>query len=519
MSVLTARRPTRRQSTSKRSWWLWLTAISGLGLILRLISIGMRTIWLDEAYSLDVALEPLSAIWNWSAPAEPADPPLYFTVLHFWVGFGDDETSVRLLSALFGAAIVPLAAVFGRMLAGRRVGLLAAFLVAISPLLIRYSQETRMYSMLGFLVLVAITIGAWASLRPEHAGRPFGSGIRSVWHGSTDVGRLKTDGLWIALSLAVGGSLLTHHTAALAVIGLNIAVVGWALAHRYKTSFWWNWAGSQLGAFVVWAVWIPALPAQIRWFTESDGGTFLPTSANSIGRTLTSLYAQGSVWAASLLPAPIDRQRTVVLLFGVIVALLIGRALHVWWRERRFSAWLAMCLGLFIVGAPLAVSVKWPIFLPRIVLSAIPLLVIAAAAGALSLGKFFRAVAVGALVLMAVLGLGKYYFDFEHDRYDLAASEVATGWQNGDVVAFVFSDTELPYRYYDRRGDLVALPVNDADIDRVAELTAEYKRVWLIYAHEVIHDPDGRAPAELAEARPLIAQYDYAGVNLYLFGG
>lgn len=518
MSVLTARRLSRRQSTSDHSWWLWLTAISGLGLILRLVSIGIRAIWLDEAYSLDVAIEPLSAIWNWSAPAEPADPPLYFTLLHFWVGFGDGETTVRLLSASLGAAIVPLAAVLGRMLAGRRVGLLTAFLVAVSPILIRYSQEARMYSLLGLLVLAFITIGAWLSLRPERSGRPFGSGIRSIWRGDTDFGRLRTDALWIALSLAVGGSLLTHHTAALAVFGLNVAVVAWAFAHRYKRRFWWNWFGSQLGAFVVWAAWIPGLPAQFRWFSESGGGTFLPTTAYDIGRTFTSLYAQGSVWVASLLPAPIDRQRTVMILFGVIVALLIGRALYIWWRQRLFTAWLALCMGLSMIGGPLAISAIWPIFLPRIVLSTIPLVVIAAAAGALSLGKYLRAGGVAALVLMALLGLGNYYVAFEHDRYDLAANEVSESWENGDVVAFVFSDTELPYRYYDRRPELVTLPVVDADIERIGTITSAYERVWLVYAHDVLHDPDGRAPSALAEARPLIAHIEYSGVDLYLFG-
>ena len=76
-------------------------------------------------------------------------PPLYFVLIWAWGHlFGTGEVALRLVSALAGIAVVPIAYLCGKELASRRAGVLAAAFVTVNPLLIWYSQEARAYMLL-----------------------------------------------------------------------------------------------------------------------------------------------------------------------------------------------------------------------------------------------------------------------------------------------------------------------------------------------------------------------------------
>jgi hypothetical protein len=71
--------------------------------------------------------------------------------------FPSSDLALRFVPFLFGSVTVFLMYLFGRALYGERTGLLASFLLAISPLHIWYSQDIRMYSlqwMLGILSFI-----------------------------------------------------------------------------------------------------------------------------------------------------------------------------------------------------------------------------------------------------------------------------------------------------------------------------------------------------------------------------
>ena len=79
--------------------------------------------------------------------------PTYFLLMHGWVRlFGAGETALRSVSALAGTATVAVAYAIARELGLRRAtARVAAFLVAVSPMLVWYSQEARPYSIVAFL--------------------------------------------------------------------------------------------------------------------------------------------------------------------------------------------------------------------------------------------------------------------------------------------------------------------------------------------------------------------------------
>ena len=109
----------------------------------------MVTIRLARAPDLPSLLSLLGRIDATRAPLHP-------TLLRAWVGvFGPSEASSRSFSALCGVATVAFIYMIGREVAGRRAGLWSAWLSAISPPLVQYSRETRMYALLAMLTCAA----------------------------------------------------------------------------------------------------------------------------------------------------------------------------------------------------------------------------------------------------------------------------------------------------------------------------------------------------------------------------
>ncbi|MCL5961104.1 MAG: glycosyltransferase family 39 protein, partial [Chloroflexi bacterium] len=128
---------------------LGILTILLIAFALRAYRIDGQSLWYDEGVSVAMAPRDLLAI----AVDAAADihPPLYYYLLHFWTAvFGTSEFAVRWLSLTFGVALVATVLLFRSRLLGDRVGLVAAFLTAISTLLIYYSQETRMYMQVAF---------------------------------------------------------------------------------------------------------------------------------------------------------------------------------------------------------------------------------------------------------------------------------------------------------------------------------------------------------------------------------
>ena len=89
---------------------------------------------------------------------QDGSPPLYYTLLHFWLGIaGRSEESVHALSLLFATLAIPVAFWAGWTLFGRRTAWIAALLTAVNPFLTQYAQEGRMYALVCLLGMVSTT--------------------------------------------------------------------------------------------------------------------------------------------------------------------------------------------------------------------------------------------------------------------------------------------------------------------------------------------------------------------------
>ena len=91
-------------------------------------------------------------------PRTESTPPLYYLLAWVWAKvFGTSEAALRSLSAVIGAAVVPVAWGAARaFFRNVRVAWVAAALVAVNPYFVWYSQEARSYSLLVLTTAVSL---------------------------------------------------------------------------------------------------------------------------------------------------------------------------------------------------------------------------------------------------------------------------------------------------------------------------------------------------------------------------
>jgi mannosyltransferase len=161
-----------------RNLWtpLAVLALTALGFALRWVSIDTRGFWLDEAITVSQASQSISGIIK--TLSEGVHPPLYHILVHLWMTvFGRGEVAVRSFSVLVGVIAIPAAYWAGSRMYDRATGLISAGIVTLSPYLIWYSQEARMYSLLFLAGLLSTAFLALAVRRnrasPERRGGRF----------------------------------------------------------------------------------------------------------------------------------------------------------------------------------------------------------------------------------------------------------------------------------------------------------------------------------------------------------
>ncbi len=132
-----------------------LILILFLGTILRFFNLGSHSLWNDEMDTLYTAKMSLS---DYIFTAVPIDlhPPLFISILHFVTYIGTSNFVMRTIPAIFGIATILISYIFITKIFGKEYGIMTAFLLAISPYNIFYSQEMRPYTLMTFLSVVSL---------------------------------------------------------------------------------------------------------------------------------------------------------------------------------------------------------------------------------------------------------------------------------------------------------------------------------------------------------------------------
>ena len=145
------------QPFGRRHWWLIVIA-TVLAAGLRMLELGEWSLWIDEAHTWRDATMPFDGEDGFMASARRFYA-LPFLLLRFLFGIGVlgfGEWSVRLPFAVIGIATVPLLAICGRRLVGASPAVAAAWLLAINPWHLFWSQNARGYALVVLGSVLAI---------------------------------------------------------------------------------------------------------------------------------------------------------------------------------------------------------------------------------------------------------------------------------------------------------------------------------------------------------------------------
>ncbi len=406
---------------------LILSAILVIAFALRLIQLSERDFWYDEAFSVLFAETGVESMLTGTTTITPngasePHPLLYYTALHYWMWIvGQSPFAVRLFNVLIGLVTIYAVFLLSRDLFDTRIGLSAAFITAIAPFHIQYSQEARMYSLLAlFLVLATWTF--WRAYRIEK---------RAV-------------GWWIAFGVFGALTLYTQQLGAFYLAALACVPI---IARR-----WHALPGLLTGigvAVIFYAPWLFfVLPNQL---VSISNAYWIPVP--SIASLLVTLRSFATVNLTYGTPSTlIGLGAALILLFFMILQLLL--------RTRRVSATtrdsLLFALWLFI--APIAllwvVSQLRPLYIDRALIgSALMLYVLLA--WLLTRGGLPRPISfiVGGIGIIAV-GIGLFYqytwSNFPSSPFQAMTTQITQQWLQGDVIIHQDKLSALPSRYYAR---------------------------------------------------------------------
>ena len=179
-----------------------LALLTAAGFALRLVGMD-SSLFGDERYTYSIVDgHGLGTVWH-DVFTTSITPPLHYALA--WVSLqwgGDSTVLVRLPSLVLGTAAIPVVFLLGRRVAGTRVGLFAAAILALSPFAIFYSTEARAYATMVFLV----GLSTLALLEAVGRGRTAWwviytlSSCAAIWAHYTAAFVLATQALWAVLA-------------------------------------------------------------------------------------------------------------------------------------------------------------------------------------------------------------------------------------------------------------------------------------------------------------------------------
>lgn len=123
---------------------------------LRFYNLGFNSIWLDEGSTLGFARQSFLGIWETSVSGGDVHPPLFYSIEHIMLSFGESEFILRFVPALLGALTIPVFYFIGREVCGRMGGIIAAALLTFSSFHVYYSQDARAYTTMLFFFSITV---------------------------------------------------------------------------------------------------------------------------------------------------------------------------------------------------------------------------------------------------------------------------------------------------------------------------------------------------------------------------
>lgn len=418
---------------------LAIVAVIVLGAGLRLFHLGAQSLTYDEGVTLYFARRPLGELAATMAAAGDPHPPLYYSLMHFWIQLcGISEAALRLPSAVFGIITIPLVFAVARRISDEATALLATLLFAVSGFSIGVAQEARSYTMATFMLLLT----TYLLLRVLGDPR-----------------RIEIAALAVCASL----SMYTHYFALLLFpVWMTVAI-----RDRNKRS-----AFGLVVGLLLFAPWMPWLAAAVR------AAPHFPSPPIDVPMTLlTSVLQMGLSTAIQFASAPIVWAVSIDLL---LLALATIGARHL----RRYVLLPELYVTGPVVMACAALVFGLRIFYAKYTVMLCPVFLMLIAAGIQSCPRILGSVLLLTLLTAQGVCYSNEQFDwrFQHQDTRGMVGQIKSQMGAGDVI-FVTRSMDRPVvEYYCK-----AIGVNIPIVSDASALTAEH--VWVIYFPAVSPQP------------------------------
>lgn len=467
-------------------WCLLLSVVWGLWLR----HLAVSDLSFDEVATWYVARRPVIDMLRYLQKAIYEHPPVYYTLVHFWMqAAGSGEFSLRFFSLAAGLIALPLVGWTARRAFASPIrGLTAALFLAAMPGMAFYARNARMYS----LGVVWITISSGLFLRD--------------WLNEENWPRRHAVALLAVTHLL---ALFTHYYLILAILVQPLILLA---ARRWRPLLAWCALHGFLALpALVWLAMAPGLQASARGFRLF---LHIPSFPDISQLLRLMVFSQ-----AVRIPFPILYTVLALAGLGIIVAGVR--------RGWPYALWLAI-----VVVFPVALAYQLPRTpTERYLLFLLPPLALAldrVAAFPLSLSPALigqglsLALVLGMSGLLAGNGLS-HVLNPREGGYGHTLRQVRACARPGDGVLFYGPWQWLPFQYYDPGGmpPITLLPpqapprLSPEEAEPVLEdLLARYDRLWVLPAAVDDVDPPHFAEGWLnTHAHPVWQTGDFA---LYL---
>lgn len=472
--------------------WLAVAALAvvAIALVLRFFQAEAQSLWYDEGTSVALATRSLVQIAR--DAAHDIHPPLYYWLLAGWTHvLGNSVLAVRSFSALVGTAVVGMVIALGWRLLDARSGLAAGALAALSPYLVWYSQEVRMY-ILAALWACLLVYGAQRLAEAEAQDRA----RRWAWTALATccaTAALYTQYLGGIGALAVGSAAV-----------VLLAIAGWRTFGRLPRGLLGRWTLSQALALLLFLPWL-----YYAWPSLRDWPAVSPpvTATRVVGESAVTFALGARVPPESLPWSPLF---LAMILMGLVAGLAIPR-----WRLGILTAalWAAIppaLVWLLSLARPawntkqlITAAPGWELLLGAAVMAG-PALVErrAATGGNGSPARRWSALLAGIVLLLLLApraaALRAMYFDpaYQRDDYRGIAAEIERLAGPEDAVVLNAPTQVEVFGYYFRSG-LAVYPLprtRPADVgdtaERLAALGAQHRDLYAVLWATAESDPE-----------------------------
>lgn len=423
-----------------------------LGLLIRIAFINRHTFWFDEAFSYFVSQQPIFSIIQTSA--FDTIPPFYYIFLKLWSQISHEVWFLRLLSLIFGVSSIPIAYTIFKKFTNKQTSLLATFFFAVSPLLVYFSVETRMYSLLVFesLLLILLFLKFFESKKKLYL---------------------------ILLSILGILAVYTHYYSALVILVLNIIFfMRFKQYQRHVNA----WVISQLAiimAFIPWGF--------ILQSSKADCWCFHPV----IGvPAMFASFSVGGMGVATLKEIITHAPKPIIIFFSLTAIstfLLFLKGLLTLVKTKHQDTIVLFFVPLIVVSS---VSFLYPVFSPRAFIIIAPFYYLFVSIGFLSfkntLWRNVSKIVVSVLLLSTLLAQWLHPL-FYGPPFEKAANILSRKFKNKEIIVHLNPITFYSFLYFHNfsykefilKTEKNSKPLIASTVKSFEELTP-YSSVWIV---------------------------------------